>query len=198
MTKQTAVRSSRQLREALARAEPRSIARTREAWSKGIGLASEALARESRGGTLTEAVKWIAKKRNVSQRHIWKYVPPARAREAQILENLQALPGPRRRQPKQGQRIRSAHFFLIAFLFDGPVPATEVLEDAKAAGISSRTLRRAAKSLSHDGTKSAASIIVYKLGGRNGRWFWDLSDEAKKFFGSKVAKSTGVRPSRKS
>jgi hypothetical protein len=54
---------------------------------------------------------------------------------------------------------------LLTLLKDGPVPSTELFEEAEGAGISKKTLRIAQKNL---------GIVANRIGGRGGHWVWAL------------------------
>jgi putative DNA primase/helicase len=59
--------------------------------------------------------------------------------------------------------------FLRDLLRDGPVPSKQVEADAKANGITQRTLWRA---------KADMGIAAARLPGQRGAWFWSLPGEA--------------------
>jgi hypothetical protein len=142
-----------------------------DTWLECIRVATKALEREkARGITLTTAVKWTAKKYHVSERFLWQYIPTAR----RLWERIgRSPPRPGRKSSRRPRPLQAARYFLISFLDEGPRRAAEVLEKARAVGISSTTLRRAAKSL------DPLTVEIYRSGGRNGYWVWKLSIQAK-------------------
>lgn len=62
-------------------------------------------------------------------------------------------------------QLDEAKKFVRDVLKDGPVEASELLEQAQKAGIAQKTLNRAKKDL---------GIFPSREGGRHGRWMWDL------------------------
>jgi len=74
-----------------------------------------------------------------------------------------------------------AEEFLRSILSSGPQPATEIEAEAKGAGLSMRTVRRAQKGLGIKPYRKAESGDGL---GRSGRWYWSLPGLAE---GTKVA-----------
>lgn len=77
--------------------------------------------------------------------------------------------------PPQGERsaVDEAREFLLAALADGPRPAKDVLKEAKAAGISERTIDRAKPGL-------VRAVQVWETkddGKRERRWYWKLDSQ---------------------
>ena len=64
--------------------------------------------------------------------------------------------------------VEEAEEFLQAVLADGPVPADEVIKQARKFCISQVTLRRAKKML---------QVQSYRQGGKKGKWYWSLKDD---------------------
>ena len=80
-------------------------------------------------------------------------------------------------KPERGE----AEEFLRDALGDGPRPSTEIEAEAKGAGVSWRTVRRAQKAL---GIKPYRKAEAGDGLGRSGRWYWSLPTRDD---GSKVA-----------
>ena len=60
-------------------------------------------------------------------------------------------------------QLEEAKLFLDKLLAEGPVPSTQVMKDAKANGISERTLWRA---------KRARAVVAERIPRGKGAWFW--------------------------
>lgn len=69
--------------------------------------------------------------------------------------------------PEEETALRQAMDYLEAALADGPVPSREIMKDAKAQGISERTLYRA---------KERLGIRARKQPGKGGGWEWELEE----------------------
>jgi hypothetical protein len=75
---------------------------------------------------------------------------------------------------RQGNRLTEAKEYLLHRLTSEPTPQKDVEGDAKGAGISPRTLRRA-----KDELKVAGKVMVRKVAGAKPHWTWELADGKK-------------------
>lgn len=64
--------------------------------------------------------------------------------------------------------VKKAVEVLRTILGNGPVPATDVEDQAEAAGVAPRTLKRA---------KTRLGVVSERAGGSKGRWIWRLPDD---------------------
>lgn len=91
----------------------------------------------------------------------WDAAPLSSSLSAEALLDTSALPATRE---DAGQRVE-AERFLAELLTEGPVPSVQVMKDAKANGITERTLWRA---------KRALTIRAERIPRGKGAWFWSL------------------------
>jgi hypothetical protein len=92
-------------------------------------------------------------------RVVWDGVSPHSANDLLSMQNNGA----------EKSASKEAEYFLYEILGFGPVQASKVIDEAKGAGISERTLNRAKKNI---------GVISHKPGGPKTQWVWELPQDA--------------------
>jgi len=142
-----------------------------EAFNRRLRIGSQIAARPP--GSRHKEVERLNKKYGLSERYLWGTVKLAEKVQARLQVNRSKSP------IKRPRALFSAVNFLFVELRSGPRPIKEIKELARNAGISPRTLRRAAGS--HI-ISAERYITKRRIGGAHGHWVWELSERTKKIF----------------
>jgi hypothetical protein len=128
---------------------------------------------------LGSKIKQVAQKHGMHERRVYEAIARAGGRKAGK-ENFAKSVALLEREAAKRQRTQprvKAFGFLFEQLRDGPRRATELAALADKAGIKSRTPRRIGPIL---------GVEKHRIGGSHGHWIWQLSAEARKYFGLKI------------
>jgi putative DNA primase/helicase len=122
------------------------------------------------GGLAFRVEQYLAGNGIVASAIVWEDERITRTADEILSANRDGAERPERTEAEE---------FLRDMLANGPRPSTEIEAEAKGAGVSWRTVRRAQKAL---GIKPCRKAEVGDGLGKSGRWYWSLpnTDEATK------------------